>query len=148
MPRPLYLICSKSGSEDKQTGLLSMYHVLERLALAPQEPDRPRPPFSFRIVSAWLREEGDDKEQEYEFSVLLHFPSEDQGREVAKDSFYLTHPIYRIVINAQLGGCDGPGILTVESRIRPVGTEDWVVQAFPILVEIASKADEGALADD
>lgn len=40
MPKPVYIVCSLSGAEDKATGLISLYHVLETIHVIRQHPDQ------------------------------------------------------------------------------------------------------------
>src|SRR5271157_2017399 len=74
MPRPVYIICSLGGAEDKATGLISLFHVLETVNIVRRPPDRGISPITIRTTAVWMRTEGDDESVEYEFQSIFRSP--------------------------------------------------------------------------
>lgn len=144
MPRPVYILCSRSGAEDKVTGLLSHYHVLERISFTSPMPDQPNVSFCLRVTAVWMREEGDDPEQGYEFQFVLRFPPGGEESIVAEGTFRFSHPLHRMIVDTPIARFGGPGLFRVENRIRPVGTEGWSTQHYPILLDLVQFARDGA----
>ncbi len=147
MPRHVYTICSRLGSEDKFTGLVSLYHVIEALTMTRPLPGQSAIPFTFRITSVWMKEDNDDAEQEYEFRLLLRLPPDGREIDIANNRFRFNGPCRRIVSEAFLQslvpdqafeGLDGLGLMNVVCGIRPAGTQVWNDQSYPILLKWAN----------
>src|SRR5947209_20414016 len=127
MPRPLYVICSESGAEDRETGLLSLFHIIDKLQIhtsATEEQRKKAPLTQLRITSVWMSEPGDEN-QEFEFEVVLRPP---QGEEfkAGRGSFTFALPFFRIT--AKIIGplpIQGEGILWIECRTRRMGVKGW-----------------------
>src|SRR5208337_5639855 len=79
MPKPVYILCSESGSEDKTTSLVSHFKVLEQIELR-QLPKPPEvaaliiPGLFFQMVAVWMAAEDDDPDQKYECITSLFLP--------------------------------------------------------------------------
>ena len=85
MPKPVYIICSESGSEDKTTSLVSHFKVLEQIEI--REPPKPPEggtivigPLNFQMVAVWTAAEGDDPDQKYECVTSLFLPPDSRTR--------------------------------------------------------------------
>jgi hypothetical protein len=39
MPKPVYIICSQAGIEDKRTGLVSIFNVIEKIQITTKQLD-------------------------------------------------------------------------------------------------------------
>jgi hypothetical protein len=137
MPRPLYIVCSESGSEDKETGVLSLYNVIDKLQINKGPPSSKitnAPLTQIRITSVWMQEDGDD-EREFEFEVVFRPPHE-QTSKVAHGTFSFTMPLFRMTVKIfGLPYIKGDGIFWIESRVRKVGTLGWKLQEYPIFIE-------------
>jgi len=145
MPSPVYIICSESGSEDSQTGLVSLYHVIERLLItptpAPQEGKRPTilRLQQFRITASWMLNQGDDPSAEYEFEMNVAVPPDANRQQLMAGRFHFEggKPFYRISVLF-----DGPppiaagGVMIAESKLRKVGDESWLSQTFPVVIDL------------
>src|ERR1700731_1626538 len=87
MPTHIYTICSMSGSQDRNTGLLSLFNILEELTGPAPRPGQPMLPFVFRVTSVWMREDGDDAEQEYEHQLNLRIPQAEANIPLSNSRF-------------------------------------------------------------
>lgn len=145
MVRPLFIICSKSGSEDKETGLLSIFEVLEKVfvvKIAPQEGTNPPiilPSPSMRMIAAWMIES--EKEEKYgeqfEYELRLVMPPNGSVLLLGGGTFSFAEnrPVHRFTL--QLAASlpfEGTGTMWVESCVRKPG-KDWNIQSYPVLVE-------------
>jgi hypothetical protein len=140
MPKPAFIICSESGSEDRVTGLVSLFKVIERIELH-ERPDSEegRPivlnPLPFQVVAVWALSEDENADQEYEFEHKLTLPS---GKEATLQSgtffFERGRPRHRFTVIVNGFMPQDAGLLRVENRIRKVGEGDWLVQAYEIPV--------------
>jgi hypothetical protein len=140
MPRPIYIICSQGGSEDKASGQVSLFNVIDKLFLRRNQPNTPPPPpqpgiSQIRITASWMRVSG-DYDQEFEFETRMFFPPENAMYGVAKGTFTFAQDWQRLT-NVLVGPLpiQGPGILRVQNRVRRKGSEEWVAQECPIIVE-------------
>lgn len=154
MAKPLYIICAESAVEDKRTNLLSLFNILEKFTAQVKvirvKGDKiiRRPLFRFRSVAVWMREESDPWDQEFEAQLQLILPPDETeitgAPEMARFKFKEGRPLQRISMEFEGDPpFKGPGILRVISRIRPVGSEEWLQQEYPIIVEFEeAKPDE------
>ena len=144
MPRPVYIVVADSGTEDKLTGLVSHFNVLEKISFTKDQSAAAtnRMVLSvglrFRAVAVWMQLNDDAPNTEYEFQMGFVKPSETDFESVHSGSFSFApgRPFYRMTLMAQGDFFGASGILLIRSRIREAGTEqDWIVQDYPILVE-------------
>jgi hypothetical protein len=143
MPKPVYILFSESGSEDKATGLVSHFKVLEQIECRelpkPQE-DHPGliSLLSCQIVAVWAKADEDDPEEQYEFQVLLYLRSQLEAILAASGTlaFEATKPRNRTTVNVIGISFRDAGVFRVEHRIRPHGGEDrsWLVQTYEVPV--------------
>jgi len=138
MPIPLYVICSESASEDKSTGLLSLFHIIEKIQIGTHRAGEPIPraPVSqMRVTAVWMKESMDD-DHEFEFETVL-IPPNGEGKVIGSGSFVFTKDLFRINSGVLWGGLSGMknGILWIESHIRKAGVKGWQVQKSPIFIE-------------
>jgi len=152
MPKPVYILCSESGSEDKTTGLVSHFKVLEQIELR----ELPKPPegatlvipgLSFQMVAVWAAAEDDDLDQKYECTTTFFLPPDNQEQFVGKAIFSFEGQKRRARQTANFFGLalKAPGLLRIENRIRPLGAgEDlWLVQSYEIpVIAIASEGSD------
>jgi len=151
MPKPVYIICSQSGTVDQATNLVSLFHVVESLYVRPETPEYPTPSLTFRTTAVWMRAERDGPDDEYESEFLLHLPGQQpESPPGFTGRFRFTQYFHRLVLDLTLvrspdaGGIrfSTPGILRVECRIRPIGGKDWLSQEYPIVLNLAPSANE------
>jgi hypothetical protein len=146
MPRPHYILCCQSVSEDKRTGLISHFHVIEKIRLhrPPTVEGQPGtaiwfPPEPFVVVAVWKRCEDDPPEQEYEFQTVLFLPPNGTELRTAPSVFRFSPDkmLFRVTLRSNMTPpMEGSGILRAESWIRPVGSDgEWMKQDYLIPVE-------------
>ncbi len=145
MPRPVYIVCHQTGMEDRETGLISLFFLIEKLQVT-QLPLPPSgqvmliPQLLFRVVAAWMRNPDDAPDQEYDWEMLLTYPPGGPAPTLllgtGRFRFDLNRPLHRFTANVQgqlpLGP---PGLLVAESKVRRVGEADWQSQTYPIIIE-------------
>jgi len=136
MPKPVYILCSESGSEDKITGLVSLFNLIEKIQIVKREQNEPVPSLSLRVTATWARGE-DELDQLFEFETAAYLPPDNDEMMLGKGEFRFTMPFQRITMRMQ-GSLvfQGPGMLRIENRIRRAGTDEWFRQEYPILVEV------------
>ena len=88
-----------------------------------------------------MREEADDEEQEYEHQFFLRLPPTDFNLRLSGGPFHFSGPLRRftsewliqvVIPDHVLASLDGPGLILVESSIRPVEAHDWQTCTYPI----------------
>jgi hypothetical protein len=139
----VFIIVAESGAEDKETGLVSLYKVLEKFQIAPIPTPKPGelPPVvlwpGFRVVATWMRSPGDDPGHDYEYEFLLIMPTNQKVVHVSKGTFRFTAPLHRFTLRFPVPvPLEGTGVLHVVNKIRKGGSnEDWVSQDYPVIVE-------------
>lgn len=142
------MVCSESGSEDKETSLLSVFNILDKVQFSRSQSAGNRkaaPLVQLRVTAVWMQEKG-DSDNEFEFSVVLRPP---HGEEIAAGggTFCFTLPLFRVTAKL-IGGLPfngGEGILWIECRVRKVGAKGWQArQEYPIFVEELPALDDAA----
>ena len=145
MPRPVFIICYTLGSEDKETGLLSLFRIIEKLQVAHIPfPQLPQGAQAFliekdpmHVVAAWMKNAADDPNDEYEFEMSMMVPG---GQEFQLGSgvfqFDANRPVHRftVAIRGQIPFKQA-GILIIENRIRKKGYTDWMRQDYPVVID-------------
>jgi hypothetical protein len=153
MPRPAYIVCALSGSLDRDTGRMSFYNVVDVLAAVPGQatlnPDQPEAGGQegvkvvvwmaqpIRLTAAWLREEGDEAESEFEVQVGCVAPDGEEVFSTSVSTFRFTAPFHRLNVHQKHPNIfPSLGMHIVESRIRRAGETEWLHrQQFPIIVQ-------------
>lgn len=135
MARPFYIICSQLSVDDKLTGCVSFFNVIERLSYS-RTPIPGLPPLQMHIVSAWMREP-DDGDTEFEWSARLSFVTSNAEMQLGSGKFKFDTPVKRIT--AKLMGTPpqiaGATEMIAWVAIRPIGTDHWLSHEYPIGVE-------------
>lgn len=146
MLRPVYIIASQSTAEDKLTNLMSLFSVFESVEFhaEPISGNHPMPAQQFRVVAVWMREEGDEA-IEFEQQFRFHRPGLGIEEVSAPAQFRFESPerwLHRfMLICNSFPPVSASGIFEVESRVRRVGSEDWVSQRYPIRVQYVPAAE-------
>jgi len=136
MPKPAYIICSESGAEDRHTGLVSLYNLVDRIQLnRGTQPHATATPISqLRLTASWMRESADE-DKEFEFEAAAISPSGDETH-LGRGSFIFNLMFYRLNIRMLgLFPIKGDGLFWLEVRIRRAGSKTWQVQRAPLWVE-------------
>jgi hypothetical protein len=140
MPSPVHIICSESGSDDKITGLLSLFNLVEQIQvhLLPEKPEGSVmiQALPFRITATWMKLP-EDEGQEFDFSIRIHLPANDTPLEIAQGEFTFERTFHRF--NARILAnlpFKVSGLMRVESRVRRSGAAEWLTQECPVPVEV------------
>jgi len=143
MPRPAYMMLSKSGTFDQTTNAASFFDVVEiiSVSLTPTDAEG-KPiaskiiPFVFRFVNTWIKDEHDDSEQEFESYAICKSPSGVMVFECPTSSFRFTGQFHRMfVTDLTLQGFPELGSYEIRAKIRKAGEEEWLAeQTFPFIV--------------
>jgi hypothetical protein len=145
MPRPVYLLCCQSSSIDQATNRISLFNVVEEIhvVLIKEQGKLPAPMIgsTLRVVSTWMREEGDDPEQPFhvEFAVKIPTPTGSPEEVVFSGAEVRFGAPFHRLVTADIGYAyfPCPGILWFECRIRKKEETDWIArQEFPILLTV------------
>jgi hypothetical protein len=141
MPKPVYILCSESGSEDKATSLVSHFNVIEQIELRefPKPPEGFPPmvqPLSMQITAVWMRAEGDDPDQEYEFKITIFLPPDGKELPAGAGTVLFDRPRFRATAYVQGLLMSASGSFRAEGRMRPIGghEDSWVTQTYEIAV--------------
>ena len=138
MPKPIYIICSETGSEDKDTGLLSLFNLIDTLQITKAAKGMPlraaSPITQLRITACWLQESGDE-DKEFEIEVAVISPV---GEETILGRAALVFATKFCRISARVIGLfpiKGEGMFWIEARIRKTDSNAWQVNKTPLFVE-------------
>jgi hypothetical protein len=143
MPKPVYIVCSESGSEDRSTGLTSHFNVVEQIVLQelPPPPEGKLPvlrPLNLQISAVWASEESDSIEIEFEFQMRIFVPASAEPIYAGGGTFRFEKPRFRSLANVHGIILDRPGVFRAEARIRRANADkgSWLVQSYEILVTL------------
>jgi hypothetical protein len=151
MPRPIYIIAATKTSEDKFSGLLSLFEIIEVLdvQLIPpkggedlaviQAHNKGRMAAAeSTVIAVWMREEGDeDKVFEHQFALI--FPDREQALSAVPFQFSPDAQLQRFMMKLQ--GFPVPPestVIEVESRIRVQDSATWNknTQRYPLICRV------------
>jgi hypothetical protein len=135
MAKPFYIICSQSSADDKLSGRISFFDVIERILFTKNAiPQGVMPLQQMRVTAAW-HHEPQDAGKNFEWSVIIRFPTSDADEQIANGILQFQGPSQRIIATLVGMPIAGPGTLKIQSRIRPEGDEEWISQEYSIVVE-------------
>ncbi len=148
MPTPVYLICSESGCEDKETGLASVFNIIDRIVAKKRRTgtteDRDTvlaESLSLRIVAVWRTDEESEFETDFESELrAILLPANQQVTLLAdRFRFLREQPKHRITVIVGRFQLEQSGQLVFESRIRRTGDSAWLTQRYivDVLVQAA-----------
>jgi hypothetical protein len=139
MAKPCYIICCESGSEDKLTGLVSHFKVLEEIELReiarlPDGSLAPNLPLTFQIVAVWQKEHPNEPDEEYDFETSIFLPPGNTQCDVMSGFFRFDKLRFRVTCQIPALPIRGGGMLRCESRIKRRGDDAWLAQTYEIQV--------------
>jgi hypothetical protein len=150
------MLCSESGSIDRDTNRMSHFNVVDQLTTtvqhsAPQPANDKRIPafligsFKLQVVSVWARESGDDPEAEYEMEFSVKRPEDDKPQNPVQSTFRFSGSVHRLVINLEIAQRPQPvsGDFAFESRLRKKGSKTWLTQSYALPVDVVEIAADG-----
>jgi hypothetical protein len=145
MPLPQYIIGSESRSEDRTTGRVSVFNVLEHVTTANAPPEETmdwlrsqNKNFSTLMVfiSSWMRTADEDPERVYAAEWRLFAPMSAEPKTLHQYEFKIPGKCYRFTLNAGISPpSEDSGIFTVENRVRYQEGE-WLSQRFRFFVDV------------
>jgi len=98
MARPLYIICAEAGAEDKSTGRVSHFNVIEKISIS-KAPISPGGQAIVRILplivtAVWIATPGDEA---FTFEYQFVFKFEPGGKRdiITQDKFLFSLPMHR-----------------------------------------------------
>lgn len=135
MPKPVYIICCQFCSEDRTSGLLSLFGVLDAIHIDKVGTEassggglmivRSSP---FRVVAVWAKAD-DETETEYESETRVIFPPEENEWVAQAGPVAFIGNRLSFVIELTRLPFQGPGVLRVENRIRRADSAEWSSQS-------------------
>jgi hypothetical protein len=140
MPTPTFIICSESAADDRDTGLASLFNLIDTFQVAkgfvpPQNPLGSNIIAQMRVTACWMRSDG-DQDKEFEFEFVVKTPKGDEIR-LGSGEFLFKTMFARISVKlVQIFPIIELGIFWVEARIHRLGaSKGWLVQKTPICVQ-------------
>jgi hypothetical protein len=164
MPVPHYIIGSQHRSEDRHTGFLSYFIVIEQMEVAAAPLPAGTPPnvtagvldangINLHFSASWMRTEEESPDLEYEGQWRVMHPDWEQPKLIhTVEKLRIPKRFYRFGLNMRFGAAklegdvefDLPesGIHVVENRIRlrEEGSA-WITQRFPFWVNYVNVED-------
>jgi hypothetical protein len=154
MPKPVFIIVSRSNSLDRSSGFLSIFEVIEGYALAigndPQGikalegvAGEASSSIEFKVVATWMRDDSESPSEEFEHQIEIRSPGE-PAKLLHSSTLSFEKTFHRIMISTRkIAPWEQSGTVEVEARIKKVGSDDWVKQIypFPVVVHKAASAD-------
>lgn len=132
MPIPAFIICSRSGSIDQLTGAVSCFDVMHALQIHKATDDQipmvlKLRNFAARAVAGWIRDESDSVDTHYESEFVAILPGAEKEHVLVKyDDFMLPTQMHILVLpEFNISVFPGPGIATIENRLRRKGETEW-----------------------
>lgn len=146
MPRPLFVICAQSSAIDQNTNLLSLFQILDGYQVHIKKADAPAPTLAvgpqphqlgFVGIAVWRRTDADSPDDSYEYEILTQSPDEDeeQIRNTGTFKFTTRHQRFQVFIHITKPWTRS-GVFVFSSRIRKVGSSDWIRQDYQIPVDV------------
>jgi len=150
MPSPVFIIVCSDVSQDRTTSRLSMFSLVERIEFVINDDTKFRERngvrFSsshpYKAVAVWLREEGDEEiEFEHEFCASTDTDSHAPMAPIADCQFRKEFHRANFILNADvLPTPPGTGTIWIESRLRRKGDQEWLMQRYPLHIELVSQS--------
>ncbi|HEY5311120.1 MAG TPA: hypothetical protein VIK18_01330 [Pirellulales bacterium] len=126
-------------SEHPQTRELTLFSVIDAIRAKQVGPNAiADEAFRFKIVSNWMREDGDeDVEFEHEFAAVSPDGHESISAGTTGLRFDPRLRFQRFIVESKgIPVIRSSGWLWIVSRLRKVGSSDWLVQRCPIFVSL------------
>ena len=144
MPKPVYMLCCQSGSDDERTKLASHFNVYDRVEIivTPGKPGSDGPAVIYtmplRIVAVWSADKKEDFDTTFDVQVRLLAPQLREPRTIHDGKFRFEQgtPKQKFTFDIQGFFVSGEGDLVAECRIRRSGELRWLKQSYTIDVVI------------
>jgi hypothetical protein len=150
MPKPVYILCCQSGSDDEKTNLASHFNVYDRLdiTLGANKSGTNAPQLiltiPLRVVSVWSADDNTDYDAAYDVQVTLRVPPAGAEISIYSGSFRFERerPRQRFTFDIQGFFVQAAGEIVAESRIRKSGDPRWLKQRYSIKVTISTELED------
>lgn len=154
MPKPSYIICCQGSSIDQTTNLVTAFQILEGFNVFLRQSNDGPPEVEFGNlpmqvvpfigISTWMRDDDDNDDQEYEHEIVLRSPGK-EPKSSACSTFRFTRRYQRFMTQLVVeGGWQESGDFVFESKIREVGTQEWLSQSYVIPITVDVRLGEGS----
>lgn len=142
MPLPHHIIGSMSRSEDKTTGLVSYFQIIEKLTLTgigplPVKLSADMAPTIF-VTASWIRPPDEEASVLLDSEWWIEYPGKLLPEFIHEHKFQIDELFGRLSLNLGLGLSTQPtaGVASIENRIRISGSDSrWQVQRFSFWLE-------------
>ena len=145
MPRPVYVLCARGISEDKISGLMTVFSILETIDITPHKPDQSNlidnRTLQLFVLAVWMKDDADGG-IDFEHQWILHSGTAHDLATGTSFQFEQEKPLFRFTLIVQgLKLPDENGLIEFESRVRRAGFEEWISQRYPIVFQNKMPAD-------
>jgi len=149
MPRPLFIICSEHMSIDRDSEFVSLFRLVEAVTFQPDEEQKllEDTDLPLKIISAWMREEADDFETDFEFRLGRRLPTSGRFVVMKTEEFRFKKSFHRFIANTIFPGYDGEGIMWFVGQVRKKGEAEWISHEYPVIMK-ASEPEEIETGDE
>ena len=150
MPKPVFIICAENIAVDQDSNLVSIFNALENIQVNVQVSISPRRGKKaktqlviqqrlFKAVAVWMREE-DDVDKKFESQMAIILPDETEKATETTPFTFSPGPkqLQRFVLSSTIPPLAKSGIMRVQSRVRKLGRKRWMVQDYPISIEVVT----------
>lgn len=157
MPRPAYIICSRTGALDQYTNSVSCFNIIEALNVSKMETEKVESKdegspegksavtlpirvqsFGMRVLAVWIKEESDSSKDEFEAQIVFRLENTPIDLMIVGfPNFHFEKRMHRLVApEVPVPPVPDLGLLLVECRVRRVGATEWLSrQSYPIILE-------------
>jgi|GEM_PF-3376092 len=149
MARPLFMICSESGSLDKYSNCVSAYSIIESIQVAAVAEGMPPPEFPpthslpprsgpapLRIVATWIGDD-DDKGVEFEYKTTIQLNRDGVVSPLGSGTFIWNSRNHRFLTLTQIQLTPAAEFVLLKNAIRRTGSKaEWLQQEYCIAVEV------------
>jgi hypothetical protein len=137
MPKPIYIICCQFVSEDKTSGYMSAFNIVDKLLFQKLPEGHVATPFQLHVISSWEKAEGEMDDSQVESELVLLLPPDKKSIRVGQGTTRFAGGKTRLRLTAVIKSLpvEQPGTLEIQVRARQVGAEEWSVQSYPLMLE-------------
>jgi len=137
MPKPVFMICSESASEDKTTGAFSLFNIVDALEFKGPLGGS-FSPLPILVTAVWQQSD-EDEPQQYDFKLVGFMPvgPEAEEKQLIAGSFEFNKPRFRITVRLHNFTPKKAGTYHFVNSIRRQGeTGEWLSQAYDFNVNL------------
>ena len=149
MPRPVFIVCAQYGTEDKTTGQMSLFGIVDKLVVSavPPQPVGGIVVINFPtlyVAAKWMRNQDDDQDQMYEVTLQGIAPDGKIVVDSSYDNFKFAEnrPLHIVVMILRTPlQFTSAGTLLFVGKLRRAGSDEkWLSQDYPVAIEVSAPA--------